>query len=204
MPSRSGSGIASRCSIVRYATQRRGSSTNGRHERLRRARRRGSVCTRRSARGWAGRARARASSRPRREARASRRPGTMSRPFLPTNPRPGARRPGALEHRRVVAERSRLRGRLGASERAHELRELAELLAKAVVVVATAGVASDRARELGVGCVPPRRAAAVATRDADDALRAEEDVVAVERRRASRDAASHDIPPCMPSSTNAS
>ena len=87
-PSRSGSGIASRCSMVRYATHRRGSSTNGRanasgRTRVEAARARSAALGDRRV----GLERERRHDLAEEHERA-RRPGTMRRPFLPTKPRP--------------------------------------------------------------------------------------------------------------------
>ena len=105
--------------------------------------------------------------------------GDDDEPVLSNESEPRARGPGPLEHRYVVAHGASLRGLGLTAERPDQPRDLAELLAETVVVVAAARVASDRARERGVGSLLLLRAP-VPPRDADHALRAEEDVLAVE------------------------
>ena len=77
-------------------------------------------------------------------------PGTISIPFFPMKPSPAR---AAQARSRSGASSTRGRACTGASgvpRRAEERRELAELLARAVVVVTTAGVTGDVPGERGV------------------------------------------------------
>ena len=134
-----------RCSIVRYETQRRGSRTKGASNApVGHASRQRVQAPQRSVIGCRGRARSVVTTSPRRTIEPA--PGTMSSPVLADEAQPRASRPGALEHRRVVAERPRVHGVAAGPERANEGSEASHPLAQETVVVAAPGIARDGIR----------------------------------------------------------
>jgi len=187
-----------RCSMVRYATHRRASRTNGRSNAFVGTRRARVQLPQRSAiDSLDGRSSVVTTSRAIRTSH----PGDDDDAVLTDEAEPGAGRPGALEDGRVVEERSRV-DRLGlGTEGADEHGELAQLFAQEHVVVLPRAY---RAMSCAVGgsSASSGRAYCFATQTT---LRAPARIDSPSSAlRVSRFSASHCISPCMPADTNAS